>query len=170
MNRKKFFVTVIILNTVMLVFAACFYSLRACQTPEGEGNGPRPRVSTEANGKFGPVIEKVLPAANATRRAEILDLETCHTRLEPLAQDFGFRVDAIMASIRNGGLDISCTIWSGGAACITYNMIIVPVAGKCWNETTEEELFNNPALAPKAHAPRRQLVLGRRRPDPYVFR
>jgi hypothetical protein len=49
-------------------------------------------------------------------------------------------------------------------------MIVVPVDGKCWQESTEEELLANPALAPVHHSPRRLLVLGHNRPDTYMFR
>lgn len=171
MNRKKLIVAAIALNTVMLAFAACVYNLRASQTPGGEGNDPRPKAMTGASGKFGPVIETVLPGATNDGRAQIFDLERGRVTLEPLFEDFGFRADAIMASIRSRGLDISCSVWSNsGAACITYDMTIVPVARKCWNETTEEELLHNSALALKSHPPRRLLVLGSNRPDTYVFR
>src|SRR5207245_857365 len=66
--------------------------------------------------------------------------------------------------------DISCSVWSSGATCITYDMIIVPVETKCWEQTTEQELLGNPALAPVRHSPRRLLVLGHDRPDTYIFR
>ena len=85
-------------------------------------------------------------------------------------EKFNWRADALMGWIRSKGLDISCTLWPNGAACVTYDMAIIPIEGKCWQETTEEELLGNPALAPGAHSPRRLLVLGHNRPDTYMFR
>ena len=90
--------------------------------------------------------------------------------LPPPDEDFNFRPDAIMAWIRSSGLDISCYVWSSGAACVTYDMTLVAVDGKCWEETTAEELLGNRALDPGRHAPRRLLVLGHNRPDTYLFR
>src|SRR5205823_2588031 len=108
--------------------------------------------------------------AKAEGLADILDLETGRTLLQPSLEHFNSRADAIMAWVRSNGLDISCNVWAGGAACVTYDMTIVPVEGKRWEETTEEELLGNPALAPVSHSPRRLLVLGQDRPDTYIFR
>jgi hypothetical protein len=75
-----------------------------------------------------------------------------------------------MGWIRTNGLDISSSLWPGGAACVTYDMTIVPVTAKCWETTTEQELLDNPALAPVPHSPRRLLVVGNDGPDTYIFR
>src|SRR5436190_24192582 len=75
-----------------------------------------------------------------------------------------------MGWIRANGLDISCNAWSSGAACVTYDMTIVPVEAKCWEATTEQELLGNQALVPIRHSPRRILVVGHNRPDTYAFR
>jgi len=171
MNRKKFFVAALALNTAMLAFAVCVYNLHASQTHRGERKDSRPKALTGESGKFGPVIETVLLAANINGTAQILDLETGRVLPEPLPEAFGFRANAIMAWIRGKGLDISCSVWpDGGTACVTYEMTLLPVERKCWNETTEAELLHNEALAPRPHSPRRQLVLARNRPDTYVFR
>lgn len=165
MKKKKCFIAGIIQNAVSLTFAACI-----CQLPsEGRGDDSVTASLGRPGAKFGPTIETVLPAAK-TNEPEILDLETGRmTRQEPLER-FKFRADAIMNWIRAKGLDISCNIWSTGATCITYDMTTVGVAGKCWDKITEEEILGNAALAPKSHSPRRLLVLGKNRPDTYIFR
>ena len=128
MNRKKFFLAALVLNTVMLAFAVCVYNLHATQTHGGESKDSRPKALTGESGKFGPVIETVLLAANTNGRAQILDVETGHGLPEPLPEAFGFRANAIMGWIRGKGLDISCSVWpNGGAACVTYEMTLLPV-------------------------------------------
>jgi len=171
MNTKKILVTAMVLNTVLLAFAASFYHHLPRQTRDGDGaNDPERTALTGPSGKFGPVIETVLPAPKAGRAPDILDLETGRTLPEPPFEYFNSRVEAIMGWIRSNGLDISCCVWSSGATCITYDMIIVPVERKCWEETNEEKLLGNPALVPVPHSPRRLLVLGNSRPDTYIFR
>jgi hypothetical protein len=167
MNAKKYFVAAIVLNTVLLGLAVTF-----CLTwqPLRGANDPRGTALTGPSGKFGPMIETVLPAAKTQGPADILDLETGRSPLQPPFEYFNSRADAIMGWIRSNGLDISSLVWTGGAACVTYDMTIVAVERKCWEETTEEELLGNPALAPGRHSPRRLLVLGHNRPDTYVFR
>lgn len=169
MNRKKFFIAALALNTAALAFSPCFYHLLACQDHES-GSGPKQTALSGPSGKFGPVIEAILPTANADGRAQILNLETGHAKLEPGLEEFRFRGDAIMTWIRTNGLDISSKVWSTGATCITYDMVVVPVEGKCWTETTEVDLATNPALAPRRHSPRRQLVVGDKNPSTYMFR
>ncbi len=169
MNRKKFFIAALALNTAALAFSPCFYHLLACQNHEG-GDSLKQTALSGASGKFGPVIEAILPAANADGRAQILNLENGHAKIEPGLEEFRFRGDAIMTWIRTNGLDISCKVWSTGATCITYDMIVVPVEGKCWTGNTEDDLANNPALAPKRHSPRRQLVVGNKNAGTYMFR
>lgn len=164
MNAKKYFVAAIILSAVLLAFAAAFF----WQTKRG-ANEPIGTALTGPSGKFGPVIETVLPAAK-TKATDILDLETGRVLLQPSLEDFNSRADAIMAWIRSNSLDISCSVWPGGAACVTHDMTLVAVEAKCWEETTEPELLASPALAPGQHSPRRLLVLGHNRPDTYMFR
>jgi len=171
MNGKKYFVAAIVVNTVLLAFAACFCRHFLCEAQAGEGaNARRIAALIGPGGKFGPVKEITLPAADATGCAEILDLETGRALPQERFEHFNFRADAIMGWIRSHGLDISCNLWSGGATCVTYDMTIVAVEGKRWKEATEQELIGNPALAPVPHSPRRLLVLGNDRPDTYMFR
>jgi len=162
MNPKKSFVAAIVLSTVLLAFAASFW-----QADRASQDHTR-KALTGPPGKFGPVVEVLLPVAKAS--VDILDLETGHTLLQPPFDDFNSRADAIVAWISSNHLDISCFLWSGGATCVTYDMIVVPVEGKCWEQTSEEELLDNSALAPVRHSPRRLLVLGHNRPDTYLFR
>ncbi len=169
MNTKKYLVTAMVLNTVLLAFAVSLGHHPAYETQRG-ANDLRKTALTGPSGKFGPVIETVLPGAKTESAPEILDLETGRMLHEPPFEYFDSRVDAIMAWPRSHGLDISCSVWSSGATCVTYDMIIVPVEGKCWEETTEQELLRNPALAPVRHSPRRLLVQGNNGPDTYIFR
>jgi hypothetical protein len=169
MNGKKFFVAAIILSTVLLAFASSFWHSLAGQTQRGV-NDLKGKALNGSSGKFGPMIETVLPAAKTERATDIMDLETGRALRQPPFEYFNSRADAIMAWIRSSGLDISCSVWPGGAACVTYDMTLVAVEGKRWEETTEEELLGNPALGPGRHSPRRLLVLGHNRPDTYMFR
>lgn len=170
MNAKQYLVVAIALNTVSMTFSACMDHQPPSQTRERAGSSDvRSPSSRAAAAKFGPTMETVLPAAT-TESTEILDLETGRALPQERFEHFNFRADAIMAWLRSHGLDISCKVWSGGAACITYDMAINPVTGKCWEQITEQELLGNPALAPAPHSPRRLLVLGQNRPDTYVFR
>jgi len=164
MNAKKYLVAAIVLSAVFLAFAASVW-----QTKRGD-HEPTPTALTGPSGKFGPMIETVLPAAKPNGATDILNLETGHALLQRPVEYFNFRADAITAWIRSNGLDISCSVWPSGAACVTYDMAIVAVEGKRWEETTEEEFLGHPALAPGRHAPRRLLVLGHNRPDTYMFR
>jgi hypothetical protein len=75
-----------------------------------------------------------------------------------------------MGWVSSNSLDISCSVWSTGATCVTYGMTVVGVESKCWEQTTAEELLGNPALAPRQHSPWRLLVLGKNQPDTYIFR
>ena len=162
MNAKKYFVVAIILSAVLLAVAASFQKMK-----RGENESGRTALSGPS-GKFGPMIETDLPAAKTT--PDILDLETGRAMLQPSFEYFNSRPDAIMAWVRSNSLDISGFAVSGGAACVTYDMTIVAVDGKRWEEITEEELRGNPALAPGRHSPRRVLVRGPNRPDAYMFR
>lgn len=162
MNAKKYFVTAIALSTVLLAFAASFRQAKRDDKPPGAMalSGP--------SGKFGPLIETILPA-KANGATDIFDLETGRAQLQP-PLDFNARADQIMAWVRSNGLDISGFTWSGGGACVTYNMTLVAVAGNRWDEVTEAELLGNPALAPGRHSPRKLLLEGDNRPDTYMFR
>jgi hypothetical protein len=170
MNWKKYYVTAIIVNTLVLVFAASLCRHFLCEAQAGEGIDPRMAAIIGPGGKFGPVKEITLSAADANRPAEIRDLETGHTMPEPALEEFNSNAHAIMAWIRSNHLDISCFVWRNGAACVTYDMTVAAVESKCWETTREEDLLANPALAPRIHSPRKLLVLGQNRPDTYMFR
>jgi hypothetical protein len=166
MNAKKYLVAAaIVLSAVLLALAASSF----WQTKPGD-HEPGRAALTGPGGKFGPVIETVVPAAKTNGTTDMLDLETGRVQPLPPFEYFNSRADVIMAWIRSNGLDISCSVWPNGAACVTHDMIIVAVDGECWKETTEQELIGNPALASGRHSPRRMLVLGHDRPDTYVFR
>ena len=167
MNGKKHFVAAIVPSTAVLALAA---SLGLTWQMRHGANERVGQALTGPGGKFGPMIETVLLADKTQSPANIVDLETGRALLQPPSDYFNYRADAIMAWIRSNGLDISCLVWSGDAACVTYDMTIVAVEGKCWEQTTEEELLGNSALAPGQHSPRRLLALGHDRPDTYMFR
>ena len=169
MNAKKIFVAAIALNFVLLAFAASLYHRWKSQCGGDGDNCTMMSVVSGPDGKFGPVMEIVLPA-EINGRAQLVDLETGRALPQEGLEHFDFRADAVMAWIRSNGLDISCIVWSSGAVCITYDMTVVAVEGKCWEETTEQELLGNPALTPVRHAPRKLLVLGDNQPDTYMFR
>ena len=168
MNAKKYLVAAMALNTVLLAFAVSVSQHRPSDSPRS-ANNPSTTALTGRSGKFGPVIDTVLPAATQGA-AQILDLETGRTLLQPPLDDPSSRADSIMSLIRSNGLDISCSVWSGGANCVTYDMTIVPVESKSWDQTTEQDLLANPALAPVSHSPRKLLMLGHNNPDTYAFR
>jgi hypothetical protein len=169
MSAKKYILVVIVLNTVLAAFAACFCRHLPWQT-QGEANDARAIAMSGAAGKFGPTVEVVLPAGKIDGCAEILDLETGRSLQPPPIDSFKSRADAIMGWIRSNGLDISCNVWSGGATCVTYDMTVIAVEGNRWEKATEEELIHNPAPSAVRHSPRRLLVLGHNRPDTYIFR
>src|SRR3954447_4465664 len=148
MNAKKWFVALIILNTALLAFAVSLYN---------QGERRRDAI-IGSRGKFGPVIETILTATKPGEPADIPDLETRHALRQPPFEHFNSGAGAIMGWIRSNGLDVSSFLWSGGAACVTYDMSIAPVEGKCWEETTEQELRGNPVLAAARHSPRRLLL------------
>ena len=159
MSAKKYLVAAIGLNAALLAFAVVHIP-----------TGTTPRGTNDPGGKFGPVVETVLPPARGDSSVDILDLETGRTSLQPPIEHFNSGAAAIMGWIRSNSLDISCFTWPTGAACVTYDMSIVPVEGHSWDDTTEQELVANPALAPVPHSPRRLLVLGHGRPDTYLLR
>lgn len=166
MNGKKYIVSAFVLNAVLIAFTTCLLQLPR------QAQAANDRVAPSLSGplpKFGPVTEAVLPGAKS-HEPEMLDLETGRFVLQEPFQRFKFRAEAIMRWIRSNGLDISCNVWSTGAACVTYDMTVVPVLAKRWEDIAEEELLSNPALTPKHHSPRRLLVLGRNSADTYLFR
>lgn len=170
MNGKKYFVAAIALNTVLLAIAACFGRHYLWEAQAGEADDVRMAALLGPPGKFGPTKEIVLSGARTDSTPEITDLETGRALARPSVESFNFRADAIMGWIRSRGLDISCNVWSGGAACVTYDMTVVAVESKAWEKTTAEELVANAALASVRHAPRKLLVVGDNRPDTYMFR
>ena len=163
MNAKKYLVATLALSTVAVAFATSY-----CHQHTGASDLRRMAFNDPA-GKFGPVVETVLPNPKTDGPTEILNLETGRALAEA-PWDSDSRADAIMNWIRTNGLDISCFVWPGGAACVTYNMTILPVAKESWEQTTADDLLNNPALAPGLHSPRRLLILGGNRPATYIFR
>jgi hypothetical protein len=168
MNAKKYIVAGMVLNTVLLGFAISLSHHRTWETPRGDVIANKLALTGDS-GKFGPVIDTVLPPGTDTSPV-ILDLETGRLMPQPPVDDLSARGEAIMNWIRSNGLDLSCTTWSGGAACVTHDMTILPVNRKCWDQTTEQEIINNPALAPVPHSPRRLLVIGNNHPDTYIVR
>ena len=82
MNTKKYFLAAIVLNTAVLAFAACFYD--SSQTQCG---GPSTALSG-APGKFGPVVDVVLPATTSDKHANILDFETGRILAQPPFEKF----------------------------------------------------------------------------------
>ena len=164
MNKKKF---LMVLITVLVAFAASF---RIYQRTHPGTNTVRSAALSGLSGKFGPAIESVLSGAETQSSAGMLDLETGRVLFQPPLEYFNFRADLIMGWVSSNSLDISCSVWPTGATCVTYNMTVVGVESKCWEETTAEELLGNPALAPQQHSPRRLLVPGKNQPDTYIFR
>ena len=158
MSAKKYLVAAIGLNAALLAFAVVHIP-----------TGTMKRGTNDVSGKFGPVVETVLPPAGGDSSVDILDLETGRTVLQPPIESFNSGA-AIMGWIRSHSLDISCFTWSTSAACITYDMTVVPVERRLWDNTTERDLIENPALAPALHSPRRLLVLGPGRPHTYLLR
>lgn len=160
MTAKKYLMAAIIVS--VLAVAASWQTRR--------GLIERKLMPLSGNsGEFGPVIDVILPAAKKENTTEILDLELGKSLLQP-PLDFDSRADEIIAWVRSNRLDISCSVWSNNAACITYNMVIVGVERKCWDESTPHELLVNPDLSPNRHSPRRLLVLGNDAVNTYMFR
>lgn len=162
MNAKKYLMAAIVLGVVFLAIAASRQAKRGAIEPK--------RMPLSGNcGEFGPVIDTVLPAAQNENAAEILDLETGKTLRQP-ALDLDSRADEIVAWVRSNRLDISGSVWPNGAACVIYDMTVVGVERKCWDESTTQELLDNADLPPPRHSPRRLLVLGNDEVNTYMFR
>jgi hypothetical protein len=179
MNAKKWFVIVGILNVALV--AAFFFPEALRQQPPRGGSGanagagvhPAVRLARLAGSSlgFGTVIEATLPAARGDGETEILDLETGRWLTRPGIERFNDDAGAMMAWTRSNGLNISGRIWSdNSAACVTYNMTVVPVAAGCWEEAAAKVIPAIPALEPGAHSPSRLLLLRPGRPETYAFR
>src|SRR5213083_1859967 len=105
MNAKKWLVAAIVLNTALAA------SLCLTGQPHRGGNHSRTSALTGSIGKFGPMIEAVLPVPKAEKAPELLDLETGRAVLQPPVEDFNASGEATMDWIRSNGLDISCFVW-----------------------------------------------------------
>src|ERR1051326_4342715 len=167
MNKRKCFVAAMLLSTVLVAFAVSF---RICQQTHPGTNTVRCAALSGPSGKFGPTIQSVLSDAKTQTSASLLDLETGRVLHLPPLEHFNSRAELIMGWISSNSLDISCSVCSSVTTCVTYDMTVVAVESKCWEQTTAEELLGNPALAPRQHSPRRLLVLGENQPDTYIFR
>jgi hypothetical protein len=120
---------------------------------------------------FGPVVEATLPAARSDGETEILDLETGRWLTQPSLEAFHENAGAMTTWIRGNALNISGRVWpDGSAACVTYNMTVVPVETSCWDNTSAGDIPVIPVLDPGQHSPRRLLLLGPDRAETYVFR
>lgn len=168
MKAKKYFVMAVICGTVLLAFAAGLYGYVPWQKHDAGGANISTAALTGAGGKFGRIVERVLPAPT-TGALEILNLETGRLVPERVSEQSD-QGSVIMAWIRTNGLDLSSRIWPTGAACVTHNMTLIPVESKSWKKITEDELRGNPALSSTSHSPRRMLLLAPDRPDTYAFR
>ncbi len=166
MKAKKYFVVTLVMSVVLLTLAASFWQAKRAGDEFSE---PGRMALTGPTGKFGPIIESVLPALETNGVTDILNLETGRMLAQPLL-DVNSSADTIMAGIRSNGLNLSCYVWTSGAACITYDMTIVAAEGKPWQQITEEELLGNPALTPRQHTPRRLLLVQTNNPKTYFFR
>src|SRR5262245_19104302 len=122
MNAKKYFLATIVLVTGLLAVAASF---RLISYMKHGDDGRGSTALSGPSGKFGPVMETVLRDARMQCPANIVDLETGRALLQPSVDFFNYRAEAIMAWICSNGLDISCFVSSGSAACVTYDMTIV---------------------------------------------
>lgn len=140
------------------------------ETHSGFQSVASPTAVAGAKQGFGPIFETVLPGPASGGTTALLDLETGRWMTLPDYAQPNSSADAIMAWVRTNRLDISGQVWPGGGACVTYNMTVVPVEARCWDDMTAEQLLGNEALSTPARAPRRQLVLGHRRADTYLFR
>ena len=176
---KKWFLIAAIAGAVILAAIAYFPQqvLRRQRSSAQSlaGSGLRPEVTltrvADSGQGFGPVVEATLPAERSDGATESLDLETGRWLTVPALERFNEDVGAMIAWIRTNGLNISCRVWSdGSAACVTYNMTVVPVETKCWNEPAADDFHGFQVLAPGQHSPRRLLFVGPGRAETYVFR
>jgi hypothetical protein len=176
---KKWFLIGAVLSVVLLAAATHFpqevlhwqpSGARSVAAPPADLHAEITRVAGSGLG-FGPVVEATLPAARGDGETELLDLETSRWLTQPGLEDFNENVGAMMTWIRTSGANISGRVWpDGSAACVTYNMTMVPLQTSCWEKTAAGELPGIPALDPDQHSPSRLLVLGCGRTETYVFR
>jgi hypothetical protein len=181
MVGKKWFLTAAVLGAVLATAAAYHVSRetppRQPSCGEAQANaatGIHPAVKLEqvagARLGFGPVIEATLPAAKSGGHTEILNLETGRWLTEPRLDQFNDDARALVIWFRTNGVNISSFVWpDGAAACQTYNMTVVPLDTKCWEESAAEAVCGIPRSAADRHSPRRLLFLASGQPDTYVF-
>ena len=180
MVSKKWFLTATVLGAVLATAAAYHVSREAQSQPScGEAQvnpatGIPPAVKLEqvagARLGFGPVMEATLPAAKRGGRTEMLNLETGQWLTQPRLDQFNDDARALVIWIRTNGVNISGHVWPDGtAACLTYNMRVVPLDTKCWEESAAATVCGLPPLAADRHSSRRLLPLANGEPDTYVF-
>jgi hypothetical protein len=175
MNANKRFMIVSVPNAMLLLaaVACCYWEVSRWLSPGG-GRMARTKVDAhpaarpQGSNGFGPEVVAVLPGNKEC--PELFNLETGRRLPQPDYERSKLSGAAIMDWVRTNGLDISASIWPGGAACITYNMLVFPVEAQCWDKTQADELLENPALASNQQAPRRLLILGHGRTNTYLFR
>ena len=183
MNFKRWFLTVAVVSGVLAITAA-YLSREAFPPQTSHGVAPTnaplaiyPAVKVVevagASGGFGPVMEAMLPAARRDGETEMLNLETGHwLPALPLAQ-FNNDTGALAAWIRTNGLNISGQVWPNGfdfAACVTYNLTVVPLESKSCETTPAEEVSRLLLSCTQQHGPRRLLCLASNHPELYAFR
>src|SRR4026207_2333730 len=97
MIAKKYLVAAIILSTVAPAFAASDCQHPACETRRNAKDFNQTALA--GPGKFGPVIETILPDAGTDRSVEMVDLETGRALVQPPIEYFNSRAEAIMGWI-----------------------------------------------------------------------
>src|SRR5580765_5679951 len=138
MNGKKYLAATLVLSTVVATVAASVCHHRKCET-QFCATEPTASPLSGPIGKFGPVIQTLLPDPKTPDGPTgVLNMETGRTLAQPTIDDFNSDVEAIVAWPRVHGADISCFLYPGGAACVTYDLTVLPVASKSWEQTTEE--------------------------------
>ena len=134
--------------------------------------GPAIRLARPADRGlgFGPEMEATLPGNWSDERIEMLNLETGAWGTAPGLQHFIEDVPALVTWIRASGVNISGRVWPGGGAeCITYNMMVVPVETECWGKAAAEVVRGIPVQEPNHHSPRKWLDL-QNGEETYAFR
>jgi len=181
MHAKQWFLTAAGLGAVLS--AATVYAWRKAPSSQpargaassvaevGSHSAVKLAHSAAARLGFGPEVEATLPAESSDGQTEILNLETREWFSSPGLKDFNGDARTLMSWIRKNGVNISGRVWpDGGAACVTYNMTVVPVPAKCWEEATAEDLRGIPVPALNQHSPRSLLALETGHPETYLFR
>lgn len=107
--------------------------------------------------QVGTVVETVLPTPENGARAEMLDLESGKTILEPPFEFFGSNARANIAWIQANGLDLSGVIIGGSnVMCIGYYLAAVPMPPQIWDEPPLDPLSNSALAA--IHDPKRTVL------------